>query len=361
MTAGKNDLSGWIEIEPRSPRTRMKADLRSRGIFLESVPEGLFGGAKSREKIFSRQNIDFGFLQKADAEIHMTVDRLQTPVLETDTVDVHLVIENGEATLRPAMVQIGGGYAEGNASLRQGSDGAWLSLQMTMRDLPAERVLTVISRPPVLTGKMDADIRLLGGGRSPAELMAGLDGKVFWIMGKGKIHTRHIDTLGGEMAGSLIRLLNPGSQDEARTTDLNCMVAEIEVVRGIAHCRGLLLDTDRTTIAGEGEIDLATEEIDISMDPSPKRGVGLKGLGGLTLSLGELGNPFKLGGTLASPQLTLDTAGAAITIGKAFGGFTLAGPFGLAAALADFSSAGDNPCLEAIENFQKKNVEKIKP
>lgn len=130
--------------------------------------------------------------------------------------------------------------------------------------------------------------------------------------------------------------------------------AEIEFARGIALCRGLLLDTERTTIAGEGTIDLATEKIDIAMDPSPKGGIGFKGLGGLSLSLGELGNPFKLGGTLAAPRVALDSAGTILTLGKILGGFTLAGPFGLAAAFADFSSGEQNPCLKAIEERKAK-------
>ena len=268
---------------------------------------------------------------------------------------MNLEIKDGEASLRPLMIQMGGGYAEGRVNIRPASKGGWVSLRLTARELPVERVLTLFTRVPLLVGKMDANIQLLGRGGSVSELMAGLDGNIFWMMGKGQIRTRHIDRLAGETAGGLVRLLGPGSEKK-KTTDLNCLVAEIEIERGVARCRGLLLDTEETTIAGKGEIDLSSEAIDITMDPSPKRG-----LPGLTLSLGELGNPFKLGGTLASPQVTLDTAGAAITIGKAFGGFTLAGPFGLVAALADFSSAGTNPCLKTIEKFKKENAERIKP
>ncbi len=354
LTAGQSDLSGQMEFSYVGRRPWVKADLHSHKLVLESRPKKALHTASSTGKgrVFPSDPIDFGGLKKFDAEIHMAVDRFQSPLLATEKIDLNLAIEDGEASLRPALVQIGDGFLEARASVRPRTKGAWVSLRLTARDVPIERVMTLFTRTPLLVGNMDADVRLLSSGGSVAALMSGADGKIFWMMGKGKIRTRHIDRIAGETAGSMVRLLGSSSEDP-QDTDLNCLVAEIELVRGIAHCRGLLLDTDRTTIAGEGEIDLSSERIDITMDPSPKRGLGVKGLGGLTLSIGELGNPFKLGGTLASPQVTLDTAGAAITIGKALGGFTFAGPLGLAAALADFSSSGENPCLKAIEAHKK--------
>jgi hypothetical protein len=362
MTVGQSDFSGWLEFVDTGRRPCVNAELHSRNIVLESRPKKAPkpASAAANAKVFSSDPIDFGGLKKFDAKVHLTADRLQSPTIATEKVDLNLSIEGGEAYLRPVLIQIGGGFAELRATIRPSARDAWVSLRLTARDLPVERVMTLFTRAPLLVGKMDADVQLLGSGGSVAALMSGADGKIFGSMGSGKIRTRYIDQLAGEAAGSVVRLLGSGSKDPL-DIDLNCLVAEIDVARGVAHCRGLLLDTDRTTIAGQGTIDLSSEKIDVTMDPSPKRGIGVKGLGGLTLSLGEAGNPFKLGGTLGSPQVILDTAGAAITIGKALGGFTLAGPLGLAAALADFSSDGGNPCLKAIAAHKKKASGSKKP
>ncbi len=83
--------------------------------------------------------------------------------------------------------------------------------------------------------------------------------------------------------------------------------------------------------------------------PSPKKGVGISGVGKLSLSLAELAKPFKLGGTLANPSLAIDTTQTVITLGKAVGGVTLFGPVGIAAALAGGRSGDKNPCFAAIE------------
>ena len=111
-----------------------------------------------------------------------------------------------------------------------------------------------------------------------------------------------------------------------------------------------------STMVADRRLDLLDTRVklNISLKPSPKNGVGIKGVGKISLSLKELTKPLKLGGTLADPSLALDTTQTAITRGKAAGGFLLAGPVGLAAALANVSVGDKNPCLAALEAANKE-------
>jgi len=99
---------------------------------------------------------------------------------------------------------------------------------------------------------------------------------------------------------------------------------------------------------------LKTEELSFSIKPSPKKSLGIGGVGKLTMSLGELAKPLRLSGTLRNPSLSLDPTQTAITLGKAIGGIVLFGPVGIAAALAG-GSFGDeeNPCLCAIDKAKE--------
>jgi len=81
--------------------------------------------------------------------------------------------------------------------------------------------------------------------------------------------------------------------------------------------------------------------------------LGIKGLGKVSLSLGELTKPLKLRGTLADPSLAVDPAGTFVAIGKTVGGVALFGPFGLAAALAGGQFGDADPCDAAIEAVRK--------
>ena len=113
------------------------------------------------------------------------------------------------------------------------------------------------------------------------------------------------------------------------------------------------MDTDQTTVIGQGKVNLKDESLDIALNPSPKKGLQTGIFGKLSLSFGELAKPLKLGGTLADPSFTLDPTLTALTFGKALGGVILFGPLGIAAALAGRGSGPENPCLAAIEAARK--------
>jgi len=114
-----------------------------------------------------------------------------------------------------------------------------------------------------------------------------------------------------------------------------------------------VFDTTHMTVVGDGTIDLRTEKMDISLIPHPKEEMGAEGVGTLSMSLGELARPFKLAGTLAEPSLALDTAQAALALGKAAAGTVLFGPVGIAAALVHSDQGVKNPCLAAVEAARK--------
>jgi hypothetical protein len=121
------------------------------------------------------------------------------------------------------------------------------------------------------------------------------------------------------------------------------------------------------TVVGGGTIDLKTERLNVSLVPSPKKGLVAQAGSKVGVNLGELVKPFKLGGTLANPKLAIDTKQSAIMIGKAVGGTALFGPAGAAAVLLGGKSAEEDPCVAAkrlaetgpaagAEKSQQKNV-----
>ncbi|MFC1828304.1 hypothetical protein ACFL0O_01675 [Thermodesulfobacteriota bacterium] len=166
-------------------------------------------------------------------------------------------------------------------------------------------------------------------------------------MNNGRINTQYIDLIGGDLGSGLFYLINP-FKEKSEYTQIRCFVNFFDIRDGLAKSTALVLSTDRVNVVGKGELDLKTEKLDFQFIPVPREGVG-----GISMSLGELTNPFKLGGTLSNPSLAVDSTQTALTIGKAAGGFLLFGPFGIAAALIDIKSGDENPCLTAIEAAKK--------
>ena len=70
-----------------------------------------------------------------------------------------------------------------------------------------------------------------------------------------------------------------------------------------------------------------------------------EGIAGVSLSLGELAKPFKLGGTLANPSLGIDLTQTSIATTKVVGGMALFGPVGIVAALVGEESDDENPVI----------------
>jgi uncharacterized protein involved in outer membrane biogenesis len=200
----------------------------------------------------------------------------------------------------------------------------------------------------LLHGRMDVEVNMKGKGESVASLMAGFNGNTKIIMNNGRINNKYISLLGGNLASGVYRLVNP-VKEKTDYTKIKCFVSFFDIKNGLADSTALVLSTDSMNVIGDGEINLDTEKLDFSLKPVPK-----KGIAGVSLSLGELTKPFKLGGTLANPSLDIDPTQTAITIGKAIGGAALFGPVGIAAALVGAKSDEENPCLTAIEKAEKR-------
>lgn len=201
-------------------------------------------------------------------------------------------------------------------------------------------------------GIIDVDVNLKGSGKSIASLMAGLNGHLTFIMGEGKISNKYIDMLGKGLKESVFRLLNP-SKDKKEYTAIKCIVARFDVLDGIADTTALVFDTSIMSVAGEGDINLRTESLNLSLNPATKGSVA-----GYSLNLGELAKPFKLGGTLVKPSLKLDKTKAALTIGKLLGEDGFSSKSLKAAFLGEAGSENSEDLCAAAMQAAKTGVKK---
>jgi hypothetical protein len=122
-------------------------------------------------------------------------------------------------------------------------------------------------------------------------------------------------------------------------TVINCTVSKIDVKNGLATNKALLFDTDFATIVGKGTINLATEGLDLTIDPQPKSA---------TINTAV---PVLIGGTLANPSYSVDKLAAARKVGGLLGGFVF--PPALLLGLGELGTGDDNPCLKQASGKAK--------
>ncbi len=357
----EGDLSGTVRISLAGKRPAVEAELSSRKLdvrpFLEKqgaeneseepLPTPETPGPP-RKKIFPQDPLPLEWLKQADGEMTLAAQELVLPLLLLKDVTAHALLRDGNLAVNPFTGVAGEGTMDGRMELASRNDGVHMNVALKVDRFDVGKMLKELGIVDVLEGKLEIDLDLSGRGDSVAGVLAGLNGKALVIVGEGRINDQFISLLGGDLGQSLFRLLSP-SKESSEFTDVNCLVMGLDVREGLAKSTVLLLDTSNVNVVGHGKIDLKTEALDLVLKPSPKRGVGIKGLGKFSLSLGELTKPLKLSGTLANPTVGVDPSGTLFTLGKAIGGVALLGPVGLAAALAGGKLGDEDPCMLAIQ------------
>jgi uncharacterized protein involved in outer membrane biogenesis len=349
------DFEGSVDIDVSRKTPNIKAILTSKKIDLRPfLPPKKAGGAvqSKTNRVFPRDPLPFHLLRKANGQFRLCAEKALLPRVALKALDLDLVIEDGCLTARELKCRAGGGTICGFFDLLPQGKTAKMDMQMTLRHVDVGRMLRQLKARRVLEGDLDADLDLQGSGRSMAELMAGLNGKTCVAVGAGRIHKEYVRFLETDLGAGVSRLF---SSDEENTNyrEFNCFVNGFHIQDGLAEVTALVLDTEHTSVIGEGRINLRTEQLDLSLKPFPKKGIETGLFGKLNLSFGALAKPLKLEGTMAEPTCRLDPGQTAIIFGKAVGGVALFGPLGIAVALASCSPEDRNPCLSAIEAAKK--------
>ena len=358
LETGGNDLSGSLKIAlgEKPPRfsgslTSKKMDLRALSSEKGKSPEDSEKPRKQnvkKDKIFSNAPLPLDALKKLDGNLKVEVAQLLLPRLALRDLAADLTLEKGYLRVKPLKSTIGGGTLNADVDLGTREKSGFFSTTIEIDRMDIARMLEELDIKEKMEGNLRADAALEGTGDSVAAMMGALNGKVDVVIGKGRFDNKYLKLLGADFTNEALRLLNP-FKEEKEYTELNCLVGAFDIKDGLATSKALVCDTNYISIISSGTIDLKTEKLSLSIKPSPKEGVGVSGIGKLSLSLSELAKPLKMGGTLAHPSIGLDPTETAISLGKMAGGTLLFGPIGIAAALLGGELGDKNPCLAAIQ------------
>jgi uncharacterized protein involved in outer membrane biogenesis len=364
---GDNDLAGTVEVQTAGQRPTVTAVLTSQKLDVRAMlPEtGDSGPAKSgekpasksaktmpkRDRVFSDEPLPLDALRLANADVKIQSGQVLLPKIALNNLSVSMNLKDGTVGVKPLKALVAGGRLDAQLDLQGQGKVAVLSAAIKIEQLDLGRMLKEVKGIESVEGRLDADINIKGRGSSVAGLLGSLDGKSVIVMGKGKIDSKYIDLLGGDISSELFKLL--GLSPESQFTAVNCLVSGFNIKDGRADTTGLVLDTDQMSVIGDGEIDLKNERLNLALNPSAKGGIGSGSTGKVTASLSELAKAFKLSGTLAHPSLGLDTTQTAVTVGKMAGGAALLGPLGLAAPLISGTQTREDLCSTALEAARK--------
>ena len=139
-----------------------------------------------------------------------------------------------------------------------------------------------------------------------------------------------------KLMGGLVTALIPNLTPESKSK-INCVIGNFAIQDGTAQSEALFVDTDRTQIVGQGQIDLKKGLYDMKLVPKAKK-----------TTLLDITPSINISGPLSSPQFSPDAFSLSSKIGGALLG--LVNPLFLVATLTDFSFSKEHSCYQSVEN-----------
>lgn len=308
---GESDLSGDFRLQ-LTPNVQLSGDIESNNLNLVELlgaPEEIAGGEQSAPKpdrVIPDTELPLDALEIAAVDVTARFRQLVTRNFGARDIELVVSIEPDEMHIRTREVASShGGTLSGKLDVvRNGVDQADVAIELVARQFQLrprfENNGSAINRPA-----QDLDLNLSGSGRTLRDLAASANGTIDLRIGAGEIDNNFSGYMMRDMLSQVFAAINPFSKDSTHT-QLNCGFAKIDVVDGVAISQAVGLQTDKLAAASVGTVNLGTEALDLYFRVKQRQGIGI--------SLAGVVNPFvKVGGTLASPALTIDKKRGVIT------------------------------------------------
>ena len=202
-----------------------------------------------------------------DGELSFAARRLHgegMPWLKSGRVDA--AFANGRLTVSRFDVGVGEGHVIGKADVDTASKPMRGDAEVDVSAIRIETLLPAKAAKSLLSGTLQGHAALRASGDSVAALLASASGTVSAFVSGGTISSL-LDAKMGLQAGRVARSMFLGAEPLA----IRCAAAVLDVERGTARIRSLVVDSERTRTVGSGTIDLGKEALDVVLTPEAKQ------------------------------------------------------------------------------------------
>ncbi len=321
----ENDLTGQTVIDWSNDKVSISGEIQSQRLNLNQFEFGTESDvdsnneAKDSDKIFSKTNINWNWLDDYDVNLSLNITQLSVNKTNFRSITSRAKLAKGKLLVEPFDGILANGGVRGSLSIEKHLPGVKITsnvvgLNITPEDF-GESDESVING-----GNTDVEIDLTMTGVSAHDLAASLNGEFVLEMRKAKMRNDLLDSLGSDIFIETLSMLNPFVKED-EYTDLDCAAARFVAKDGVLISRNqIAIETSKVEIVAGGIINLDTEQLEIGFTPVAKKGLGV--------NIGNLVKFVRLGGTLREPVPEADPAGmlksgAAIGAAISTGGLSL--------------------------------------
>ena len=323
------DLRPVIGLPARSSVTVVPVATQSSTVAISQKKKS---GVNPSGKVLPTATLDLVRLKAMNADvIYSAADIRHVEQLPLDKGSVHVKLASGILQLEPITLGVAGGSLAGQIRIDSNVLPAAFDTRLDVRAVQLNKLFPTIENTKNSLGKISGQINLKGRGNSAAQMLGSASGDVALLMGKGEISNILLEFIGLD-GGEVIKFFLRGD----RNVQLLCSAAAFEVKQGLMTSKVIVLDTTDTVINGRGQISLADETLNLTLEPQPK-----------DHSILSFRSPLKITGTFASPSAGPDKValGARAGVTLALG---LLNPLLALAATFETGPGVDADCRSAL-------------
>lgn len=349
---GDSDIHGNLKYVASKPRPKLSGEVLSKQLRLadlapligaDSNTEKAGRGEKSRQpadKVLPVEKFDTKSWNLMDADVKFTAKRIERGnSLPLSDLSTHLQLDNGVILMDPLRFGVAGGSLNATLRLDGGKNPMQGRVDMHARKFQLQQLLPNVASMKRSLGQMNGDAKLTGSGNSVADLLATSSGELRMVVNNGVISRGLMEILGLNVGNYLVAKLFGDD-----VVGINCAAADVGIRNGVAAPRLFVFDTENAIINISGNTNLATERLDLSIDPESK------GMRVLTLR-----SPLYVKGTFKNPDAGVK-AGPLIARGAAAValGVVLTPAAALLALVSPSEGGDENQCGQILQKMKQK-------
>ena len=383
---GQSRLNGVFTFVGASPIPHLSGSLKGKILVMSDLQPLIAGSGApalparaggAGQRVFPDRSFDLPSLTKMEADVDIAIGSLQfgaTDLKPLSAVRTQLSLKQGVLRLDNFFGNLAGGKISGNSELNANDPSAVWKLDVRMtgvnvsewipalqgnkpspsrsgpeQNSPPEKPTSSAAAPsnktPYLTGLLSVQAQVQGRGRSSAQILGSLDGTLKARLERSTMSHLVTELMGLDVA-QVVGLWIRGD----KSLQLSCARAEFQVKNGLATLRRGVIDNSDSTIEFKGDVDLATEKIDMLASVRPK-----------DFSPLSLRSPLLVKGSLASPSVGLDAGPLVAKVAAGAALAAVAGPAGLLPFLDAGASDHPAPCVDVPLHQPPKTRIPVRP
>jgi uncharacterized protein involved in outer membrane biogenesis len=347
---GASDIEGSLGVDTSQKRLALKAKLTSKNLdFKDLAPSlgtqaapvaemkaGAHSVAVTRKpkpdknaKLLPDADLQLNRVRGMDADVTYHAESVTAPRLPMKEVSFHILLNAGDLKIAPLSFVLDQGAVAGTVEIDARQDNPETSIDMHVDHIDLSQFKSAKATDAPLSGTLQGRIQVHGFGSSLHKLASTADGGLGVAIPHGQIS----DVLAELTGVNVLKGLGLLFSNNNRKTEIRCGVIDFEATKGNLQSKTLFVDTTNVLITGRGDIQLSSEDVNLSLQGDPKH-----------LRLVRLHAPVSVTGTLADPTFGIKPEKLAVQAGAAAALGVLLTPVASVLAFIDPGLAKDENC-----------------